>query len=47
MVNEAQTSSLGLPAATANAPRHDWITETGGAIGQGLPGRGRRCGRRP
>ena len=37
VVNEAQTSSLGLPAATANAPRHDWITETGGAIGQGLP----------
>jgi acetolactate synthase I/II/III large subunit len=37
VVDEAQTSSLGLPAATANAPRHDWITETGGAIGQGLP----------
>ena len=37
VVNEAQTSSLGLPAATANAARHDWITETGGAIGQGLP----------
>jgi acetolactate synthase-1/2/3 large subunit len=26
-----------LPAATAKAARHDWITETGGAIGQGLP----------
>src|SRR5262249_61838558 len=25
------------PAAPANAARHDWITETGGAIGQGLP----------
>jgi acetolactate synthase-1/2/3 large subunit len=37
VVDEAQTSSLGLPSATANAPRHDWITETGGAIGQGLP----------
>jgi acetolactate synthase-1/2/3 large subunit len=37
VVDEAQTSSLGLPAATANAARHDWITETGGAIGQGLP----------
>src|SRR5262249_5747010 len=37
VIDEAQTSSLGLPAATANAARHDWITETGGAIGQGLP----------
>jgi len=37
VVDEAQTSSLGLPAATANAARHDWINETGGAIGQGLP----------
>jgi acetolactate synthase-1/2/3 large subunit len=37
VVDEANTSSLGLPAATANAARHDWITETGGAIGQGLP----------
>ena len=37
VVDEAQTSSFGLPAATANAPRHDWLTETGGAIGQGLP----------
>ena len=37
VVDEAQTSSLGLPAATANAARHDWLTETGGAIGQGLP----------
>ncbi|MBV9095127.1 MAG: acetolactate synthase large subunit, partial [Streptosporangiaceae bacterium] len=37
VVDEAQTSSLGLPGATARAARHDWITETGGAIGQGLP----------
>ncbi len=37
VVDEAQTSGLGLPAATAHAARHDWITETGGAIGQGLP----------
>jgi CRP-like cAMP-binding protein len=37
VVDAAQTSSPGLPAATANAARHDWITETGGAIGQGLP----------
>ena len=27
----------GSPAATAGAPRHDWLTLTGGAIGQGLP----------
>ena len=26
-----------LPANTAGAPRHDWLTLTGGAIGQGLP----------
>ena len=37
VVDEAQTSGIGLPAATANAARHDWLTETGGAIGQGLP----------
>jgi acetolactate synthase I/II/III large subunit len=37
VVDEAQTSSRGLPAATATAAPHDWITETGGAIGQGLP----------
>ena len=37
VVDEAQTASIGLPAATASAARHDWITETGGAIGQGLP----------
>jgi len=37
VVDEAQTASIALPAATANAARHDWITETGGAIGQGLP----------
>ena len=37
VVDEAQTSGMGLAAVTANAPRHDWLTETGGAIGQGLP----------
>jgi acetolactate synthase-1/2/3 large subunit len=26
-----------LAPATAGAPRHDWLTLTGGAIGQGLP----------
>lgn len=37
VVEEALSSGIGLPAATANAPRHDWINGTGGAIGQGLP----------
>ena len=31
------TSGLWLPEATAGVPRHDWLTLTGGAIGQGLP----------
>jgi acetolactate synthase I/II/III large subunit len=31
------TSSLSLPAHTADAPPHDWMTLTGGAIGQGMP----------
>jgi acetolactate synthase I/II/III large subunit len=35
--DEAITSALALPASTAGAPRHDWLTPTGGAIGQGLP----------
>jgi acetolactate synthase I/II/III large subunit len=35
--DEANTSGLMLPATTAGAPRHDWLTLTGGAIGQGLP----------
>jgi acetolactate synthase I/II/III large subunit len=35
--DEANTSSLWLPGATAGAPPHDWLTLTGGAIGQGLP----------
>jgi acetolactate synthase-1/2/3 large subunit len=35
--DEAHTSSLGLPGATAGAPRHDWLTLTGGAIGDGMP----------
>ena len=35
--DEAQTSGVMLPPATAGAPRHDWLTLTGGAIGQGLP----------
>lgn len=35
--DESNTASLPLPAATAGAPPHDWLTLTGGAIGQGLP----------
>lgn len=35
--DESNTSGLLLPAATAGAPRHDVLTLTGGAIGQGLP----------
>ncbi len=34
---EAVTSGTALPVNTAGAPRHDWLTLTGGAIGQGLP----------
>ncbi|RZQ60780.1 acetolactate synthase large subunit [Amycolatopsis suaedae] len=35
--DEANTSGLLLPTATAGAPRHDVLTLTGGAIGQGMP----------
>jgi acetolactate synthase-1/2/3 large subunit len=35
--DEGNTSSLWAPGATAGAPRHDWLTLTGGAIGQGIP----------
>ena len=35
--DEAQTSGVKLPYFTAGAPRHDVLTLTGGAIGQGLP----------
>lgn len=37
IVDEAITSGLMLNAMTEGAPRHDMITLTGGAIGQGLP----------
>ncbi|MEO7733302.1 MAG: acetolactate synthase large subunit [Kofleriaceae bacterium] len=37
VADEAQTSGVFLPMATAGAPRHDWLTLTGGAIGIGLP----------
>jgi acetolactate synthase I/II/III large subunit len=35
--DEANTSGLWLPGATAGAAPHDWLTLTGGSIGQGLP----------
>jgi len=35
--DESQTSGVKLPSATAGTPRHDVLTLTGGAIGQGLP----------
>jgi acetolactate synthase-1/2/3 large subunit len=35
--DEAVTSGLSLPANTTGARRHDLLTLTGGAIGQGLP----------
>ena len=37
VIDEAITSGLMLGAMTAGGPRHDLITLTGGAIGQGLP----------
>ena len=37
VVDESNTAGAGLPTATAGAPRHDWLTLTGGAIGYGLP----------
>src|SRR4051812_45704885 len=35
--DESQTSGVTLAMHTAGAPRHDLLTLTGGAIGQGLP----------
>ena len=37
VVDESNTAGLTLPAATAGAPAHDWLTLTCGAIGYGLP----------
>jgi acetolactate synthase-1/2/3 large subunit len=37
VADEANTSGLWGPAATAGAPRHSWLTLTGGAIGFGMP----------
>jgi acetolactate synthase I/II/III large subunit len=33
----ANTAGIFLPGATEGARRHDWLCNTGGAIGQGLP----------
>src|SRR5207253_2128896 len=35
--DEANTSGVFVNRPTAGAPPHDWLTLTGGAIGQGLP----------
>jgi len=37
VVDEAMTSGRGMMAATKGAPRHDWLGNTGGAIGIALP----------
>jgi acetolactate synthase-1/2/3 large subunit len=37
VVDESNTSGVGLLGATVSAPRHEWLTNTGGAIGFGLP----------
>jgi acetolactate synthase-1/2/3 large subunit len=37
VVDEANTSGLSIPAATAGCFRHDWLCLTGGSIGIGLP----------
>jgi acetolactate synthase-1/2/3 large subunit len=37
IADEANTSGVLLPGATAGAPRHDVLTLTGGAIGYGMP----------
>lgn len=50
VIDEAITSGLMLGVMTAGAPRHDLITLTGGAIGQGLPnavGAAIACPQRP
>jgi acetolactate synthase-1/2/3 large subunit len=35
--DETMTSGMAVAAHSGGAPRHDWLTLTGGAIGQGLP----------
>jgi len=37
VVDESITGALALQPATRGAPPHDWLSLTGGAIGQGIP----------
>jgi acetolactate synthase-1/2/3 large subunit len=37
IVDESITSGRGLMAATKGAPHHDWLVNTGGSIGIGMP----------
>jgi acetolactate synthase-1/2/3 large subunit len=37
VIDESITSGRGMLAATAGAPPHDWLVNTGGSIGIGLP----------
>jgi acetolactate synthase-1/2/3 large subunit len=37
VVDEAISAGLPIATMTLNAPPHDWLALTGGAIGQGLP----------
>ena len=37
VIDESMTSGRGMMAATRGAPRHDWLGNTGGSIGIGLP----------
>jgi acetolactate synthase-1/2/3 large subunit len=37
VVDESMTSGRGMMSATRGAPPHDWLTNTGGSIGIGLP----------
>ncbi len=37
VVDEGNTAGIYAPQATAGCPPHDWLTLTGGAIGQGIP----------
>jgi acetolactate synthase-1/2/3 large subunit len=37
VVDESNTAGIYLPDATAGSPRHDWLSNCGGAIGLGLP----------
>ena len=37
MADEGNTTGLFVSGFTAGAPRHDWLTLTGGAIGFGMP----------